>query len=177
MEATFFPWLFIIKPYLTYQYGGMELVCWSIAVPMVAGWHSTFLVNSAAHMWGRQPYDTGEFARARSVVCSWGEEHTCRLARHAQFLCAVTPPPLTQRMCRCAGDLSTNCWWVAALSFGEGWHNAHHAFPYSARHGLEWWELDPTWYLICILKAIGLVWDVQVSCRVGWASEAGLWAP
>jgi fatty-acid desaturase len=61
-----------------------------------------------------------------------------------------------------AGDLSTNCWWVAAVSFGEGWHNSHHAFPYSARHGLEWWELDPTWYLICILKALGLVWDVQV---------------
>jgi fatty-acid desaturase len=62
----------------------------------------------------------------------------------------------------CAGDLSTNCWWVAAVSFGEGWHNSHHAFPYSARHGLEWWELDPTWYLICALKAVGLVWDVQV---------------
>jgi fatty-acid desaturase len=60
------------------------------------------------------------------------------------------------------GDLSTNCWWVAAVSFGEGWHNSHHAFPYSARHGLEWWELDPTWYLICVLKAMGIVWDVQV---------------
>lgn len=60
LEVTFFPWLFIVKPYLTYQYGGMEMVCWSIAVPMVAGWHSTFLVNSAAHTWGRQPYDTGE---------------------------------------------------------------------------------------------------------------------
>lgn len=65
-----------------------------------------------------------------------------------------------------AGDLSTNCWWVAAVSFGEGWHNSHHAFPYSARHGLEWWELDPTWYLICILKALGLVWDVQVCRRI-----------
>jgi fatty-acid desaturase len=61
MEVFFFPWLFIIKPYLTYNYlGGMEAVAWSIAVPMVAGWHSTFLVNSAAHVWGRQPYETGE---------------------------------------------------------------------------------------------------------------------
>jgi fatty-acid desaturase len=50
----------VIKPYLTYQYGGIEAVCWTIAVPMVAGWHSTFLVNSAAHTWGRRPYDTGE---------------------------------------------------------------------------------------------------------------------
>jgi hypothetical protein len=60
------------------------------------------------------------------------------------------------------GDLSTDCWWVAVISFGEGWHNAHHAFPYSARHGLEWYQWDPTWYLICALEALGLVWDVQV---------------
>jgi len=60
LEVSFFPWLFVIKPYLTYQWGGIEMVCWTIAVPMVAGWHSTFLVNSAAHTWGRQPYDTGE---------------------------------------------------------------------------------------------------------------------
>lgn len=60
LEVSFFPWLFVIKPYLTYTFlGGMEAVCWSIAVPMVAGWHSTFLVNSAAHTWGRRPYDTG----------------------------------------------------------------------------------------------------------------------
>jgi stearoyl-CoA desaturase (delta-9 desaturase) len=61
-----------------------------------------------------------------------------------------------------AGDLSTNCWWVAAVSFGEGWHNSHHAFPQSARHGLEWWEIDLTWYLICALQAVGIVWDVHV---------------
>jgi fatty-acid desaturase len=60
------------------------------------------------------------------------------------------------------GDLSTNCWWVALLAFGEGWHNAHHAFPYSARHGLEWYEFDATWILICAMKALGLVWDVQL---------------
>jgi stearoyl-CoA desaturase (delta-9 desaturase) len=61
MEVFFFPWLFIIKPCLTYTYlGGMGAVAWTIAVPMVAGWHSTFLVNSAAHVWGRQPYETGE---------------------------------------------------------------------------------------------------------------------
>jgi fatty-acid desaturase len=69
LEVTFFPWLFIVKPYLTYQAGGMELVCWSIAVPMVLGWHSTFLVNSAAHTWGTRPYDTGAWPAVRR--CSW----------------------------------------------------------------------------------------------------------
>ena len=38
------------------------------------------------------------------------------------------------------GDLSRNNWWVAVLAFGEGWHNNHHAFEFSARHGLEWWQ-------------------------------------
>nr|UDV78656.1 fatty acid desaturase 5.2 [Perilla frutescens] len=42
------------------------------------------------------------------------------------------------------GDLSRNNWWVAMLAFGEGWHNNHHAFEYSARHGLEWWQIDMT---------------------------------
>lgn len=59
-------------------------------------------------------------------------------------------------------DLSTNCWWVAALAFGEGWHNNHHAFPSSARHGLARWELDPTWWAIRGLEALGLAWEVKV---------------
>lgn len=42
-------------------------------------------------------------------------------------------------------DHSRNLWWVALFTFGEGWHNNHHAFSYSARHGLEWWQLDATW--------------------------------
>lgn len=52
------------------------------------------------------------------------------------------------------GDLSTNCWWVALLSWGEGWHNNHHAFPYSARHGLRWFEFDPTWWSIRFLALL-----------------------
>ncbi|XP_058734392.1 palmitoyl-monogalactosyldiacylglycerol delta-7 desaturase, chloroplastic-like [Vicia villosa] len=59
-------------------------------------------------------------------------------------------------------DLSKNNWWVALLSFGEGWHNNHHAFEYSARHGLEWWQVDMTWYLVKFLQAIGLATEVKV---------------
>lgn len=58
-------------------------------------------------------------------------------------------------------DLSTNCWWVALVSFGEGWHNNHHAFPASARHGLRAWELDPAYWFIRSLKAVGLAWDLR----------------
>ena len=60
------------------------------------------------------------------------------------------------------GDDSRNLWWVALLSFGEGWHNNHHAHPQSARHGLAWHEIDFNWYLISALKALGLVWDVKL---------------
>ncbi|KAK4395335.1 Palmitoyl-monogalactosyldiacylglycerol delta-7 desaturase, chloroplastic [Sesamum angolense] len=55
-----------------------------------------------------------------------------------------------------------NNWWVAMLAFGEGWHNNHHAFEYSARHGLEWWQIDMTWYVVRLLQAIGLATDVKL---------------
>jgi stearoyl-CoA desaturase (delta-9 desaturase) len=44
--------------------------------------------------------------------------------------------------------------------FGEGWHNNHHAFPASARHGLDRLQLDPSWWVIRGLERLGLVWDV-----------------
>src|SRR5271166_6429426 len=53
-------------------------------------------------------------------------------------------------------DTSTNNWWVALLSFGDGWHNNHHANPVSARHGLRWYEIDFNWYTIWIFKQLGL---------------------
>eukprot|EP00245_Coleochaete_scutata_P005279 TRINITY_DN18721_c0_g1_i1.p1 TRINITY_DN18721_c0_g1~~TRINITY_DN18721_c0_g1_i1.p1 ORF type:complete len:412 (+),score=34.49 TRINITY_DN18721_c0_g1_i1:113-1348(+) len=60
------------------------------------------------------------------------------------------------------GDLSRNNWWVAILAFGEGWHNNHHAFEYSARHGLEWWQVDMTWYVVRALEAVGLAKNVRL---------------
>jgi stearoyl-CoA desaturase (delta-9 desaturase) len=59
-------------------------------------------------------------------------------------------------------DASTNLWWVALLSFGEGWHNNHHAFQTSARHGLRWWELDMTYAAIRILSAAGLAHSLKL---------------
>ena len=58
-------------------------------------------------------------------------------------------------------DLSTNCWWVALLAYGEGWHNNHHAFPTSARHGLKFWEIDLAYGFIRIFKVVGLAWDLH----------------
>lgn len=64
------------------------------------------------------------------------------------------------------GDRSTNCWWIALFSWGEGWHNNHHAFPFSARHGLKWFELDHTWHVIKALSWLGLARDVKVPTGV-----------
>jgi stearoyl-CoA desaturase (delta-9 desaturase) len=51
-------------------------------------------------------------------------------------------------------DDSKNSWWVAILTFGEGWHNNHHAHPTSARHGLAWYEFDLTWIQIRLLQLL-----------------------
>jgi len=58
-------------------------------------------------------------------------------------------------------DDSTNLWWVALLSFGEGWHNNHHRHPRSAAHGLKRFELDPTWWTIKLLSKVGLARDIH----------------
>jgi stearoyl-CoA desaturase (Delta-9 desaturase) len=57
-------------------------------------------------------------------------------------------------------DASRNNFLVGLLAFGEGWHNNHHAFPRSAFHGLRWWQVDISAYLIRTLEALGLVWNV-----------------
>ena len=58
-------------------------------------------------------------------------------------------------------DDSTNNWFVALLTFGEGWHNNHHAHPTSARHGLKWYEIDMNWYGIWMLKVFGLAKQIK----------------
>jgi fatty-acid desaturase len=63
----------------------------------------------------------------------------------------------------CTRDDSRNNWWVALLTFGEGWHNNHHAHPTSARHGLAWYEFDPTWITLKLLRRFGIARAIQVA--------------
>ncbi|MBV9333130.1 MAG: fatty acid desaturase [Candidatus Eremiobacteraeota bacterium] len=102
--------------------GGWAWVVWGVFVRLVFSYHSTWLVNSAAHMLGYRTYRTT--------------------------------------------DRSTNCWWVALLSFGEGWHNNHHAFPFSARHGLSWFEIDMTWWHVKLLAFLRLADRVRLPSEV-----------
>lgn len=101
-----------------YALGGLPWLVWGFCVRTAWVYHVTWFVNSAAHVWGTQPYATG--------------------------------------------DLSRNNWWVGILAFGEGWHNNHHAFEFSARHGLEWWQVDVTWALIRGLQLLGLATKVKL---------------
>jgi stearoyl-CoA desaturase (Delta-9 desaturase) len=57
-------------------------------------------------------------------------------------------------------DESRNLAWLSFFTFGEAWHNNHHAFPTSFRHGMRRWEFDPSAAVIWALEKCGLAWDV-----------------
>jgi stearoyl-CoA desaturase (delta-9 desaturase) len=70
------------------------------------------------------------------------------------------------------GDDSRNNLLCGLLGLGEGWHNNHHAFPMSARHGLAWWQLDASWLVIRGLELVGLAWNVRLPSDKAMAEKA-----
>ncbi len=100
---------------------------------------------------------------------------TCFLLHSTWFVNSATHMWGSQRFA--TDDDSRNLWWVAMLSFGEGWHNNHHAHPQSARHGLAWYEFDLNWYAIKFFSAVGLIWDIKLpklrSARIQPVVKAG----
>jgi stearoyl-CoA desaturase (delta-9 desaturase) len=62
-------------------------------------------------------------------------------------------------------DNSRNNWLLAALAWGEGWHNNHHAFPNSASFGLAWYRVDIAYWFIALLHVVGLAWNVKVPTK------------
>jgi stearoyl-CoA desaturase (delta-9 desaturase) len=68
-------------------------------------------------------------------------------------------------------DESRNNVFIGLFSWGEGWHNNHHAFPTSARHGLRWWQVDVSWWVIRGMQALGLVWKVRVPAESQLAAK------
>ncbi|MDA0267995.1 MAG: fatty acid desaturase [Cyanobacteria bacterium] len=95
-----------------YALGGWSFVIYGIFVRAVMLWQSTWLINSASHMWGYRTFNVD--------------------------------------------DNSRNLWWAALLTYGEGWHNNHHAYPNVAKAGWQWWEVDSTWWVINGLRSLGL---------------------
>jgi stearoyl-CoA desaturase (delta-9 desaturase) len=74
------------------------------------------------------------------------------------------------------GDDSRNNFLLAIVTMGEGWHNNHHAYQSSVRQGFKWWEIDPTYYLLCALSWIGLVWDLKTPPELVLRNEQRLGA-
>ena len=59
------------------------------------------------------------------------------------------------------GDYSRNSFWLALLTWGEGWHNNHHYYPNTARQGFFWWEIDLTFYILKLMEVLGIVHDLK----------------
>lgn len=97
---------------LLYALGGLPFVVYGVVLRIVLLWHSTWLINSAAHWRGYRNFSSD--------------------------------------------DSSRNLWWAALLTYGEGWHNNHHAFPNVAKAGWHRWEIDMTWWAIKVLQTLGL---------------------
>ncbi|KAI3854757.1 hypothetical protein MKX03_017490 [Papaver bracteatum] len=95
----------------------------------------------------------------------WGMSVRLVYAGHATFLVGSVGHTWGERPWN-TKDLSTNNWVLAIIVFGEGWHNNHHAFEYSARVGLEWWQVDVVWYVIKLLEYVGLATNVKVPTEI-----------
>lgn len=107
---------------LLYVLGGWSFVIYGIFLRSVLLWHSTWLINSATHLYG---------------YCNFKLD-----------------------------DNSRNLWWAAILTYGEGWHNNHHAHPKVAKAGLNWWEIDMTWWAIKVLQTLGLAKKVVMPTQL-----------
>jgi fatty-acid desaturase len=119
---------------------------------MLSNWHwvPNVVVGLGLLVFGGVPY------------VLWGIFFRTTVGLHATWLVNSATHLWGSRRFKTRDD-STNNWWVALLTFGEGWHNNHHAHPSSARHGLAWYELDQNWIGIRTLQLLGLAWDIKVA--------------
>jgi stearoyl-CoA desaturase (delta-9 desaturase) len=104
-------------------------------------------------------------------VLLWGVFLRVTLALHATWLVNSASHMWGRRRFD-TGEDSRNSWWVALLTFGEGWHNNHHAHPTSARHGLRWYEIDLNWWGIRALQFLGLAHAIK---RTRFDSRTAMW--
>jgi fatty-acid desaturase len=104
-------------------------------------------------------------------VLLWGVFLRVTLALHATWLVNSATHMWGRKRFE-TGEDSRNSWWVALLTFGEGWHNNHHAYPTSARHGLRWYEIDINWLGIRVLQLLGLARAIK---RVRFNRSTAAW--
>ena len=101
-----------------------------------------------------------ELQTSGAQMLGWGFFVSTVLVHHAIYSANSIAHSLGSRRFE-STDTSRNNLFVALLTFGDGWHNNHHYYPRSARHGFYWWEIDFTHYLLKGLSYLGIVWDLQ----------------
>ncbi len=100
------------------------------------------------------------YALGGALLLVWGFCISTVALAHATFTVNSLAHTLGSRR-YATRDTSRNNWWLALLTFGEGWHNNNHHYPGSARQGFYWWEIDLTWYGLKLLESLGLIWDLR----------------
>ena len=108
------PWALGVTCFLIGGWSGLVVGFFASTVLL---WHTTFTINSLAHVWGKRVYETE--------------------------------------------DTSRNNGFLALFTGGEGWHNNHHRYPFAARQGFRWWQIDTTYYGLKLLSWVGIVKDIR----------------
>ncbi len=126
------------------------------------------LMKDKFHVWANRLYYVPLvicggvlFAIGGWPMLMWGIFLRVTVGLHATWLVNSATHMWGKRRFETTDD-STNLWWVALLTFGEGWHNNHHAHPTAARHGLRWYEIDMNWYGIRALQFFGLAKNIKL---------------
>ena len=118
----------VVGGVLSQSWGGVWTgLIWGGLVRIFLVHHVTWSVNSACHLWGRQPFKSDDESRNNVLF--------------------------------------------GILAMGEGWHNTHHAFPTSARHGLRWWQIDVSYWVIRAMTLLGLAWNIKLPNAEAQAKE------
>jgi stearoyl-CoA desaturase (delta-9 desaturase) len=132
-------------------------------------WHvgPLLVLSIVLGVWGG--VQGGAFLAASLV--SWGVFLRTTVELHGTWLVNSAAHTWGSRRFETRDD-STNNWWVALLTFGEGWHNNHHADPRRVRHGLAWYELDINWLCIRALHRAGLAKKLCLGSTAGYPHGA-----
>lgn len=112
-----------------------------LLIPGLVGWYATETLEGAVFgtLWGG-------FVRLFIITHATGAVNSiCHVFGQRRFS---------------TDDNSRNVWWLVPFTLGESWHNGHHAFPTSPRHGFLWYELDPSWIVIWLMEKTGFAWNV-----------------
>lgn len=126
------------------------------------------LMRDRVHLWINRLYylplvllGVGLYAFGGWPLMMWGVFIRVTVGLHATWLVNSATHLWGSRRFE-SNDDSTNNLWVALVTFGEGWHNNHHAHPRAARHGVAWYEIDINWWGIRTLQLLGLAKDIKL---------------